>query len=58
MSADLIHRKRVLNNQDYILSMRAVFNVRALYSDTTSNYLGCSSACQWRQKARHDQNRD
>ena len=39
MSADLIHRKRVLNNQDYILSMRAVFNVRALYSDTTSNYL-------------------
>lgn len=39
MSADLIHRKRVLNNQDYILSMRAVFNIRALYSDTTSNYL-------------------
>ena len=39
MSADLIHRKRVLNNQDYILSMRAVFNVRALYSATTSNYL-------------------
>lgn len=39
MSTDLIHRKRVLNNQDYILSMRAVFNIRALYSDTTSNYL-------------------
>ena len=36
---DLEYRKRVLDNQQYILSMRPVFNIRALYSDTTSNYL-------------------
>ena len=39
MSADLEHRKKVLRNLDYVLNMRPVFNSRALYSDTTSNYL-------------------
>ncbi|MBO7096427.1 MAG: alpha amylase N-terminal ig-like domain-containing protein, partial [Lachnospiraceae bacterium] len=39
MSVDLEHRKKVLGNLNYILNMRPVFNSRALYSDTTSNYL-------------------
>ena len=39
MFVGLEHRKKVLGDQKYILTMRPVFNIRALYSDTTSNYL-------------------
>ena len=39
MLVGLEHRKKVLGDQKYILTMRPVFNIRALYSDTTSNYL-------------------
>ena len=37
--SSLEHRKKVLGDQRYILTMRPVFNIRALYSDTTSNFL-------------------
>ncbi len=36
---DLEHRKQVLYNQQYIMGMRPVFNPRALYSDTTAEYV-------------------
>ena len=39
MFVGLEHRKKVLGDQRYILTMRPVFNTRALYSDTTSNFL-------------------
>ena len=39
MYLNLEHSKKVLADQKYILAMRPVFNIRALYSDTTSNYL-------------------
>ena len=39
MYLNLEHSKKVLADQQYILTMRPVFNIRALYSDTTSNYL-------------------
>ena len=39
MNFDLEHRKRLIDTTKYLLMMRPVFNIRALYSDTTSNYL-------------------
>ena len=36
---DIDHIRRVEYNQQYILGMRPVFNHRALFSDTTENYI-------------------
>ncbi|MCR4897292.1 MAG: glycoside hydrolase family 13 protein [Lachnospiraceae bacterium] len=36
---DLTHRKRVEENQHYIFNMRPVFNPRALFTDTTAEYV-------------------
>ena len=50
---DLEQIRRLENNCQYIANMRPVFNRRALYSDTTANYISPGDhSIQNRQKQR------